>query len=215
MILPRFAAALPLVVFAAATHATPQIDALDIRYLPLGAMLTWECDDAEVTSFALERSDDGFDFELLTRIRVDHRGDADYYYLDTERPDARHYYRVVAYGRDGSATRSPLAEAARPGTASWSLAGGFGVDVTERFDFEVEAHDVTMLACQLYDFLGAPVRRVELLVTPGPNRLSVGTADLPPGTYRLEVSGEDFAESVAFVKAGHGREIAEPLARGL
>ena len=215
MALPRLAAALPLVLLAVVSRATPQIDALDIRYLPVGAMLTWECDDAEVTSFAIERSDDGFAFQTLTRIRVDDHGDTGYHYLDTERPDARHYYRVVAYGRDGSATRSPLAEAARPGTASWSLTGGFGVDVTERFDFEVEADDVTMLACQLYDFLGAPVRRVELLVTPGPNRLSVETADLNPGAYRLELSGEDFAESVAFVKAGHAREIAEPLARGL
>lgn len=215
MPLSRLAATIPLLGIALVAHAAPRIDALDIRYLPVGAMLTWECDDAGVADFAVERSDDGFAFQTLARIRVDGRGETGYHYLDTERPDARHYYRVVAYGRDGTATLSALVEAARPGTASWSLSGGFGVDVGERFDFEVEASDVATLACDLYDFLGAPVRRLELLVTPGPNRLSIETADLNPGAYRLELSGDAFAESVAFVKVSHAREAVEPLARGI
>lgn len=195
-------------------RATEPIDALDVRYLPVGAMLTWASYDNEVERFAVERSEDGHSFVVITEVEAAEVPSRKYNYLDRERPDVRHYYRVVAYGRDGSSAPSEVAEAARPGSASWALTGEFSVDVSERFDFEVEANDVTMLTCVLEDFLGAPVRQLELLVTPGPNTLSISTADLSPGAYRLEVAGGTIAESVQFLKVAQESDPLEPLVRG-
>lgn len=202
------------VAFGFVAQASNPIESLDVRYLPVGAMLSWTCADGEVTGFAVERSTDGFSFEVVTHVEADYALAGVYNYLDADRPDERHYYRVTSFDRAGSSSYSPVADAARPGTATWALAGEFGVDVTERFDFEVEAEAVTMLTCTLFDFLGAEVRSVELLVTPGPNRLSVATADLSPGAFRLDIRGEDMSESVRFLKVAHEVDIPEPLVRG-
>lgn len=214
MTIQRLALTLLLAASCLLARATTPIDALDVRYLPVGAMLTWASYDEEVRSFTVERSADGFSFEIVSSVEAEPGATGKYNYLDRERPDVRHYYRVIAYGRDGSSAPSPVAEAARPGTASWALTGEFSVDVTERFDFEVESADVTMLACVLYDFLGEPVRRLDLLVTPGPNTLSIPTADLSPGAFRLEVAGGNIAESVQFLKLAQESEPVDPLVRG-
>ena len=184
-----------------------------MRYLPIGAMLTWSCADESVTGFTIERSSDGFTFELLSRVVAEKGLAESYNYLDTDRPDEKLYYRVTSVDREGTAAHSPLAEVQRPGHSTWQLTGKFSVDVTERFDFEVEANDVAMLACDLHDFLGNPVSHSELLVTPGPNGLSVPTAELAPGAYRLNVSGASISEVVHFVKVAQPQPDV-PLVRG-
>ena len=204
-------AAATLVTLAA--RAIQPVSKLDVEYLPVGAMLTWSCGDAEVTGFAIERSTDGFTFELLTRVVAAKGLEEAYSYLDADRPDAKLYYRVTSYDRAGTSAHSPLAVAQGPSRATWSLAGGYTVDVEAEFAFEVESDAVTMLACELLDFLGEPVSRTELLVTPGPNRLAVATAGLEPGAYRLRVSGDDIYEVVHFAKAAPS-DAAATLVRG-
>jgi len=180
-------------------RAAQPVSQLEVRYLPVGAMLTWACADGDVTGFTVERSLDGFSFELLSRVVAEKGLAENYNYLDTERPDAKHYYRVTSFDRVGTSAHSPLAEAAPSSKRSWQLTGGFSVDVSDDFDFEVEAKAMTLLACNLYDFLGNPVSSTELLVQPGPNDLSIVTAELEPGAYRLN-AGDDLNEVVHFVK---------------
>lgn len=185
-----------------AARAIQPVSQLEVRYLPIGAMLTWACADEEVTGFTIERSTDGFTFDLISRV-IAEKGPAETYnFLDTDRPDERHYYRVTSFDRAGTSAHSPLAMVERPGTKTWHLSGEFDVDVTRQFAFEVEANDVAMLACDLHDFLGNPVSTTELIVTPGPNQLAVETADLAPGSYRLNVSGAQLNEVIHFVKVG-------------
>ncbi len=189
-------------------RAIQPVSQLEVKYLPIGAMLTWECEDAEVTGFTIERSLDGFTFELLSRVVAEKGLAESYNYLDTDRPDAKHYYRVTSFDRAGTSAHSPLAEAQRPGTSTWHLNGKFSVDVERTFEFEVESNAVAMLACDLYDFIGNPVSHTDLLVQPGPNGLSIDTDQLAPGAYRLNVAGESLNEVVHFVKVT--QEQAEP-----
>lgn len=194
-------------------RAAQPISELEVRYLPVGAMLTWQCQDLDITGFTIERSIDGFSFELLSRVVAEKGLAESYNYLDTDRPDAKHYYRITSFDRTGTSVHSPLAEAPRPGTSTWHLNGNFTVDVTDRFDFEVESNEVAMLACDLHDFMGNPVSNTELLVTPGPNGLSIETADITPGAYRLNVSGGDIKEVIHFVKL-QKEQLESPLVRG-
>ena len=195
-----------------AARAIQPVSQLEVRYLPVGAMLTWTCADAEVTGFTIERSVDGFTFDLISRV-VAEKGLADTYnFLDNDRPDERHYYRVTSFDRVGTTAHSPLAMVERPGVKTWHLSGDFTVDVRDKFAFEVEANDVAMLACDLHDFLGNPVSTSELLVTPGPNELSIATTDLEPGSYRLTVSGATLNETIHFVKV-HAENGESTLAR--
>ena len=194
-------------------RAAQPVSELEVRFLPIGAMLTWQCQDMDVTGFTIERSVDGFTFELLSRVVAEKGEAASYNYLDTDRPDNKHYYRITSFDRSGSSAHSPLAEAPRPGTSTWHLNGNFSVDVSERFDFEVESNAVEMLACDLYDFVGNPVSKAELLVTPGPNGLSIETADIAPGAYKLNVSGGEINEVIHFVKVAKDQP-ESPLVRG-
>ena len=199
--------------FAARAAVTP-IASLDIAFLPVGSMLSWTCDDAAVAGFNVERSADGFTFEVISRV-VAERGAAEAYnYLDTERPETRVYYRITSFDREGTSAHSALAEAPATRRPDWFLNGGYSVEPRAEFAFEVEAATVTMLACELQDFLGNPVLRHELLVQPGPNRLAVPTSDLPAGAYRLQLSGGELVESLHFVKQSPAQLDAQPLVRG-
>ena len=200
-------------LYTVLARAIEPVSQLEVRYLPVGAMLSWTCGDPDVTGFTIERSTDGFTFELLSRVVAEKGLDESYNYLDTDRPDEKHYYRVTSTDRDGTSASSPLAEVTRHERASWSLNGNFTVDVEEEFAFEVEAQDVTMLACDLYDFLGNPVSHSELLVTPGPNGLTIATADIEPGAYRLSVEGASVSETIHFVKV-MPEPAYTPMARG-
>jgi len=209
-----FFLALAVFITSLARAAEP-VSQLEVRYLPIGAMLSWSCSNAEVTGFTIERSNDGFSFELLSRVVAEKGMAESYNYLDTDRPDETQYYRVTSFDREGTSAHSPLAEVSAPGNASWALTGGFAVDVDTKFDFEVEAQAVTMLACNLYDFLGNPVSSVNLLVQPGPNQLTIQTEDIEPGAYRLNVAGESINEVVHFMKVLPKKELeAQPLVRG-
>jgi len=138
-----------------------------------------------------------------------------YNYLDTDRPDEKQYYRVTSFDQEGTQAHSPLAEVSAPGNSTWSLTGGFTVDVDSQFDFEVESQEVTMLACNLYDFLGNPVSSVNLLVQPGPNQLTIPTEEFEPGAYRLNVAGDTVNEVIHFVKVQQEDETDnQPLVRG-
>ena len=199
---------------AAAPAAVTPVSALDISFLPVGAMLSWSCDAEEVAGFNVERSVDGFAFEVISRVVAEGGAAATYSYLDTERPETRVYYRITSFDRSGTSAHSALAEAPATRRPEWFLNGAYSVEPVAEFAFEIEADAVAMLACELQDFLGNPVLRHELLVQPGPNRLAVPTADLPAGAYRLEVSGGDVVEAVHFVKHAAARAAFEPLVRG-
>lgn len=200
-------------LLTAATLASP-VEALDIAFLPVGAMLTWACGSADVEGFHVERSTDGRAFEVIGRVEAGREtGDA-YNYLDTERPESRVYYRITSLHAEGVTAHSALAEAPATRRPRWHLSGGYSVEPTTAFAFEVEAAAVEMLACELQDFLGNPVLRHELLVQPGPNRLSVPTADLPAGAYQLKVTGGDVAQVIHFAKEAPARAAFEPLVRG-
>jgi len=209
-----FLLALALLTTVLARAAEP-VSQLEVRYLPIGAVLSWSCNDDGVTGFTIERSTDGFSFELLSRV-VAEKGLAEAYnYLDTDRPDVKQYYRVTSFDIEGTTAHSPLAEVSAPGNTTWSLTGGFTVDVDTQFDFEVESQSVTMLACDLYDFLGNPVSSVSLLVQPGPNQLTIPTDEVAPGAYRLNVAGEDVNEVIHFVKVQQEDEFdTQPIVRG-
>ena len=206
--------AIALFITSLARAAEP-VSQLEVRYLPIGAMLSWSCVDADVTGFTIERSNDGFSFELLSRVVAEKGLAESYNYLDTDRPDEVQYYRVTSFDREGTSASSPLAEVSAPGNSTWSLTGGFTVDVKSKFDFEVESQAVTMLACDLYDFLGNPVSSADLLVQPGPNQLTISTEELAPGAYRLNVAGEAVSEVIHFVKVQQETAPeAQPLVRG-
>ncbi|MFK8056989.1 MAG: hypothetical protein AB8F78_12775 [Saprospiraceae bacterium] len=205
---------LALFITSLARAAEP-VSQLEVRYLPIGAMLSWSCSNMDVTGFTIERSSDGFSFELLSRVVAEKGLAESYNYLDTDRPDDTQYYRVTSFDREGTSAHSPLAEVSAPGNSTWSLTGGFTVDVETQFDFEVESQSVTMLACDLYDFLGNPVSSVNLLVQPGPNQLTIMTEEIAAGAYRLNVAGESISEVVHFVKVLQDEELeAQPLVRG-
>jgi hypothetical protein len=209
-----FFLAFALLTTALARAAEP-VSQLEVRYLPVGAMLSWSCTNDDVTGFTIERSVDGFSFELLSRVVAEKGLAESYNYLDTDRPDHTQYYRVTSFDREGTSAHSPLAEVSAQGNATWSLTGGFTVDVNTKFDFEVESEGLTMLACDLYDFLGNPVSTVSLLVQPGPNQLSISTEEIAPGAYRLNVAGEAINEVIHFVKVQQEQEFqAQPLVRG-
>ncbi len=195
--------------------ANEPVSQLEVRYLPVGAMLSWSCSNDDVTGFTIERSSDGFSFELLSRVVAEKGLAESYNYLDTDRPDHTQYYRVTSFDRAGTSAHSPLAEVSAQGKATWSLTGGFTVDVDTKFDFEVESEGITMLACDLYDFLGNPVSSVALLVQPGPNQLTIPTEDIAPGAYRLNVAGEEINEVIHFVKVHQEQELQpQPMVRG-
>lgn len=209
-----FFLALALLTTVLARAAEP-VSQLEVRYLPIGAMLSWSCNDTDVTGFTIERSSDGFSFELLSRVVAEKSLSESYNYLDSDRPDETQYYRVTSFDREGTSAFSPLAEVSAPGSATWSLTGGYTVDVSTRFDFEVESKDVTMLACDLYDFLGKQVSSVNLLVQPGPNQLTIQTEGIAPGAYRLNVAGDAINEVIHFMKVQQEEEqFAQPLVRG-
>lgn len=201
------------ILFTALARAATPINQLEVRYLPIGAMLSWNCELLTVTGFNIERSLDGFTFEIISRV-VAEKGIADTYnYLDTERPNTKLYYRVTAFDKLGTSAHSPLAEAPAPSQQTWNLTGGFSVDVRDRFAFEVEASSVTLLACDLQDFIGNSVSSHELLVQPGANQLSIPMTDEAPGAYRLRIHGENLDETINFVKLPS--EISDaPLVRG-
>ena len=198
---------------AAPSPGLTPVTQLEVRYLPIGAMLTWNCETDEVTGFSIERSVDGFTFEIISRVVADKGPAQSYNYLDKELRDARLYYRITAFEHGGSSSHSPLAEASALPRPHWQLTGGFSVDVRDAFDFEIEAAGVALLACELHDFLGNPVSRHEFLVQPGANRLSVPVADAAPGAYRLEVDGDGIDETIHFVKVA-AEPTDAPLVRG-
>ncbi len=182
-------------------RASTPVASLEIRYLPVGAMLSWSCESAEVSGFNVERSADGFAFEVISRVEADGGLTEHYSFLDTQRPGTKIYYRITSFDRSGSSSHSALAEAPATSRPTWYLAGGYSVEAKDVFEFEVEASNVNILACELLDFVGKPVLRHELLVQPGMNQLSIPVGGLAPGAYRLKVSGDDLAESLAFMKA--------------
>ena len=198
----------------AQAFANPGISQLEVRYLPIGALLTWNADEEmDITGFNVERSLDGFSFEIISRVIAEKGPAENYNYLDTERPDAKMYYRITAFDRTGGSVHSPLAEASRPQQQQWNLTGQFAVDVKDRFDFEIESQLITTLACELHDFLGNPLARYEYLVQPGPNQLSIPMGDREPGAFRLYVQGEELSETINFIKVPQaGPE--SPLVRG-
>ncbi len=201
--------------FTLAARANTPVASLEIRYLPVGAMLSWSCESSDVAGFSVERSTDGFTFETISRVVAEGGTSLTYNYLDTDRPTTKIYYRITSFDLSGTSAHSALAEAPATRRPSWYLAGGYSVEPTEAFSFEVEASDVSFLACELLDFMGKPVLTQELLVQPGQNLLSVPVAGLAPGAYRLKVSGEDLAETLTFMKARDEAAPAfEPLVRG-
>ena len=216
--LSLFLAAVLITVAARATPPAAQaqtpVAVLAIDHLPVGAMLSWTCDAEEVAGFNVERSLDGFTFEIISRVTAEQAVTETYNYLDTERPAARTYYRITSFDRSGTSAHSPLAEAPAAAPAGWHLNGAYSVEPETEFAFEIEAAGVEMLACELLDLMGKPVLRRELLVQPGPNRLTVPVEGLGAGAYTLQVSGADLTETLNFLKTTAPASDFQPMVRG-
>ena len=208
-----FTAAARAAVTPASDLANP-VAVLEIDHLPVGAMLSWTCDNEEVAGFNVERSTDGFTFEVISRVTAEQALTDVYNYLDTDRPAARTYYRITSFDASGTSAYSPLAEAPAAAPASWYLNGRYDVEPEAEFAFEIESADMQMLACELLDLTGKPVLRKDLLVQPGPNRLSVPVAGLGAGAYTLSISGADLTERLNFLKTAPAATDFQPLVRG-
>ena len=195
-------------------EAVTPVAVLDVDHLPVGAMLSWTCVSGEVAGFDVERSLDGLTFEIISRVAAERAVTEAYNYLDTERPAARAYYRITSFDRFGNSAHSPLAEAPVADPAGWYLNGAYGDGSETEFAFEIEAMGMEMLACELLDLTGQSVLRRELLVQPGPNRLTIPVAGLDAGAYTLLVSGADLTEALNFLKAAAPASDFQTMVRG-
>ena len=196
-----------------AARANSPVDRLEIHHLPVGAMLTWSCESSAVAGFNVERSTDGFNFEVISRLEAMGGDSESYNFLDTDRPSSKLYYRITSFDITGTSAQSVIAEAPARNRPNWLLAGGYSVEPNSNFDFEVEASAVTMLACELQDLVGKSIARHEFLVQPGINPLSVPVSALPQGAYRVEISGDEIVETLHFMKTS-SRSAFEPMVRG-
>ncbi len=210
----RLALLVIAITFTLVARAVNPVATLEIRYLPVGAMVSWNCESTDIAGFSLERSTDGFTFEVISRIIAEGGSTETYNYLDTRRPESRVYYRVTSFDHSGASAHSALVEAAAKRRPTWHLAGGYSVEPSEDFAFEVEASNVGFLACDLLDFMGNSVLTQELLVQPGLNQLSIPVGPLAAGAYRLKISGDDLAETITFMKTQSAAPAFEPLVRG-
>jgi hypothetical protein len=160
----------------------------------------WESALEEAFShYEVERSVDGSDFTVLTRVAG--RGPGHYEATDPD-PAALTYYRLRMVDLDGSYAYSPTVSVARRGASALSSLTAFPVPTADRVTLQFTATDEEPLRARLTDPLGRSVREFTVPVRPGTNTFPLDMGSLPAATYQLTLSNGRAVRTLRLVRSG-------------
>lgn len=151
--------------------------------------ITWS--ESSTEKFAIERSSDGKTFEELGDVLAAGNSNErqEYTYIDPSPATGKNYYRLRIVDLDGEFEFSPtvivdMQEDFTPNLIYPNPAKK-GSDIRVDISFNAE-NPVTV---RMFDMLGKAVHSDSYIPTIGMNSLTIGTNNLEPGTYILDIAG--------------------------
>jgi hypothetical protein len=158
--------------------------------------LYWEVEREDAFShYAVERSTDGQNFELLTKISGNGRPN---YTVEDPAPAELTYYRLRMVDLDGSEAFSPAVSVEREEAAAQLKV--WPNPVRNELNVHFPLTGPVRVELQLFSGVGRLLRTVAVQGRRGPNQHQLAVGDLPRGQYVLRLVGAGEERVLRFVK---------------
>ncbi len=165
-----------------------------------GNQLNWSTAmEFENSEFLVMRSQDGIEFELLSRVEGAGYSNSvsDYHYFDENAPGGLSYYKILSRSLDGLIQESNLVSLSRATSSEFAV---FPIPVEN--DLMVNYNSVAdqIVHISIKDLTGRIVQDKEISVNIGNSISRLHVSQLPPGIYLISLNDGVAMQSLKFVK---------------
>lgn len=188
---------IPLPVSLLTFTATPEK-----KFITLDWQTTSETNNV---GFEVQRSGDNQRFDKIGWVESQHKNasvTSAYQFNDKNaRANTRYYYRLRQLDVDGNATFSPVVDALLPAVDLGLQASIYPNPTSGDLTLDILLEEKTPTNIRVFDDLGRLVFEQSANFTEGQSRLTLPTARLTPGSYRLLVQAGERLFTKSFVKS--------------
>ena len=176
---------------------------LAAQELEIGIMLNWSTsNETNQNFFLIQRSDDGKYFYTLGK--VDGNGGEDkineYQFLDVSTGSEQAFYRLQVLDKKGSNTITPPIMIVRKVSNNMLITNILSTRIRDYFTGTLQSAVNGRIEFEIQDLDGNPVRKGEMGIFKGENKLGISMEKIPAGSYKLFLKMNDEKETVILEK---------------